>query len=260
MKKRFAAIWALPLAATGLAAELKNETVQAFERYIRTTEARLEQQLRNQKEFLWCDQTPQRAGQVRGGEIPVQTWAGKDPDRVPDGLIHDWIGAVFIPRTNLQKTLALVEDYNNHKNIYKPEVIDSRLLNRNGNDFKIFLRLLKKKVLTVVLNTEHEVRYFALDRARWHSRSYSTRIAEVENAGKPDQRELPVGRGHGFLWRLYSYWRFHERDGGVYVECEAISLTRTVPTGLGWLIEPIIKNLPRESLYNTLRATREALQ
>lgn len=177
---------------------------------------------------------------------------------VPDGLIHDWVGAVFIPGTTLEKTLALVQDYDSHKNIYA-EVIDSKLLHRDGNEFKVYLRLRKKKVLTVVMNTEHDVRYYPVDPTRWRSRSYSTRIAEVANPGEPNEHELPPGTGQGFLWRLYSYWRFQERDGGVYVECEAISLTRDVPTGLGWLVVPIIRNLPRESLVNTLGATRAAL-
>jgi hypothetical protein len=148
-----------------------------------------------------------------------------------------------------------LEDYDNHKRIYQPEVVDSKLLSRNGNDFKIFMRLLKRKILTVVLNTYHDVHYTQLDPQRWYSRSYSTRIAEVEGGS-----ELPPGQDHGFLWRLNSYWRFEERDGGVYVECEAISLTRNVPRGLGWLVNPIIRSLPRESLANTLRATRDAMQ
>ena len=81
----------------------------------------------------------------------------------------------------------------------------------------------------------------------------------IENPGKPGEREKPPGTGEGFLWRLNSYWLFEERDGGTFVECQAISLTRDVPTGLGWIIEPIIRNLPKESLENTLRATRAAL-
>jgi hypothetical protein len=153
----------------------------------------------------------------------------------------------------------MVQNYDNHKNVYKPEVIDSRLLDRSGNDFKIRLLLLKKKVLTVVLNTDHDVRYFPLDKARCHSRSYSSRIVEVVNYGKSEQHELPVGEDRGFLWRVYSYWKFQERDGGVYVECEAISLTRSIPTGTGWIIKPIIRSLPRESLSNTLAATRAEL-
>ncbi len=240
-------------------AELKKETVQAFERYIRATEGRLEAQLRGGKSFLWVDEQAERRQQVRQGQIVIEGWNGKGQVRVQDGLIHDWIGGVFIPGTTLEKTLALVQNYDNHKKIYQPEVVDSKTVSHSGNDYKIYMRLLKKKILTVVLNTEHEVRYFPLDRTRCHSRSYSTRIAEVRNPGKPGEYESPVGTGWGVLWRLYSYWRFQERDGGVYVECEAISLTRNVPTGLGWLIEPIIRNLPRESLANTLGATRGAL-
>jgi hypothetical protein len=178
---------------------------------------------------------------------------------VPDGLVHDWMGAVFVPGATLAQTLAAVQDYDRNKYTRRPEVLDSRLLSRNGNDFRIYLRLMKKKVLTVVLNTQHEVRYYPLDATRCHSRSYSTRIAEVRSPGQSDERELPEGQGHGFLWRLYSYWRFEERDGGVYIECQALSLSRDIPTGLGWLIEPIIRELPRESLIQTLRSTRNAI-
>jgi hypothetical protein len=98
-----------------------------------------------------------------------------------------------------------------------------------------------------------------LSRTRWLCRSYTTRIAEVEDAGSPKETVLPPDTGYGFLWRLYSYWRFQERDDGVYIECRAISLTRDVPFGLGWVIEPIIQKLPKESLINTLEATRQGL-
>jgi len=175
-------------------------------------------------------------------------------------LIHDWIGAVFIPGTTVEETLALIQDYDNHKNIYQPEVIDSALKSRCGNDFKIYLRLLKKKIITVVLDSDHDVHYLSLDRTRWFCRTRTTRIAEVEDAGSPKERVLPPDTGHGFLWRLDSYWRFEEKNGGVYAECRAISLTRDVPFGLGWIIDPIIQNLPRESLINTLEATRQALR
>lgn len=246
-------------AQTATTAELKPATLQAFDRYIQATEARLDGQVKGRGSFLWADASPERLKQVRAGQVLAERWAGRDEVKVPGGLIHDWIGAVFIPGATLEETLAMVQNYDAHKNVYKPEVIDSRLVSRKGGDYRIYLRLLKKKVLTVVLNTNHDVRYFPLDAKRCYSRSYSTRIAEVADAGKPGEREMPVGKDHGFLWRIYSYWRFEERDRGVYVECQAISLTRNVPTGLGWLIEPIIRNLPRESLANTLTATRGAL-
>ena len=193
------------------------------------------------------------------GEIPAQLWAGDAVVHVSGGLIHDWIGAASIPGTTIEKTLARVQDYDNHKNIYKPEVMDSRLLSHHGNDFTIFLRLLKKKIITVVMDTEHEVHYQRIGDDRWFLRSYTTRACEVDDAGTPKEKIHPPDTGYGFLWRLYSYWKFMAEDDGVIVECRAMSLSRDIPFGLGFVVEPIIKNLPRESLINTLKATRQAL-
>jgi hypothetical protein len=253
-------VTALMLAQTAaLTADLKPHTLEAFERYILKTEARLDQRVRG-GDFLWVDDSPATMKEVRAGGVAIRPLAGKGELGVKDGLIHDWIGAVFIPGTTVDKVLATVQDYNRHKNTHKPEVIDSKLLARNGNEFKVFLRVWKHKVITVVMNTEHQVKYFPVDKARWHSRSYSTRIAQVENAGKKDEHELKPGHGGGYLWRLYSYWRFEERDGGVYVECQAISLTRDVPALVSFFVTPIIRSLPRESLENTLKSTRNAVK
>jgi hypothetical protein len=238
--------------------QLKSETVEAFDEYVKSAEAQMEQTLHGAF-FLWSDQDSSRAKQVRDGKIVAQFWAGRGPVKVPDGLIHDWIGAAFIPSSTIEETLALIQDYDNHKTVYTPEVIASKIISHRGNDFQIYLRLLKKKIMTVVLDTDHDVHYRSLGRTRWVCGSYSTRIAEVENAGGAKEKTLPPDTGYGFLWRLYSYWRFEERDRGTYVECRAISLSRDVPFGLGWAIEPIIQKLPRESLVNTLEATRQAL-
>ena len=238
---------------------LNPSTVEAFEAYIREAEAGMEQTLQGNGPFLWCDVSSERAQQVRQGKIVTQRWSGKEAGKVPEGLVHDWIGATFTLGTTVKETLALVQDYDNHKNIYKPEVIDSKLMGSHDKDFQIYLRLLKKKIITVVLDTYHDVHYSSLDATRCFCCSYTTRIDEVHDAGKPSEKALPPGTGYGFLWRLDSYWRFQERDGGVYVECRAISLTRDVPKGLGWIIEPIVRQLPGQSLTNTLTATRQAL-
>jgi hypothetical protein len=240
------------------AAELKLETVAAFDRYVRAAEARIDGRLHGPG-FLWADDSTARLKALRDGQVVVEPVAGQGDVPVAGGLIHDWIAAVFVPGATLERTLVTVQDYDRDKITHRPEVIDSKLLGRDGNHFHIYLRLMKKKALTVVLNTEHDVLYSAIDGRRCHSRSYSTRIAEVSDPGTSGERERPVGNDHGFLWRLDSYWRFEERDGGVYVECEAISLTRDVPAGLGWLIEPIVRQLPADSLANTLRSTREAI-
>ena len=239
--------------------QLKPPTLAAFDTYIHGAELEAEQNLRSGGPFLWLDTAVDRTRKVRGGQVIAQFWAGQGPVRVPNGLIHDWVGAALIPGTTVAETLALIQNYDNHKNIYAPEVLASKLLHRRDNDFQIYLRLLKKKIIAVVLDTEHDVHYRSLERSRWICRSHSTRIAEVENAGRPNEKVLPPDTGYGFLWRLYSYWRFEEREGGVYLECRAISLTRDVPFGLGWAIEPIIQKLPEESLIATLECTRKAL-
>ena len=238
---------------------LRPETLRAFATYIRAAETEMKKTIESSDHFLWSDGNSALAERVQRGEIVAEFWSGQGPAKITDGLVHDWIGTVFMPHTTLAKTLALIQDYNQHKVVYAPDVVDSRLLNHHGNRFQVFLRLLKKKIITVILDSEHDVIYRRLDRTRWLCRSRTTRIAEVENAGRADEQQLPPDSGHGFLWRLYSYWRFREEADGVYAECRAISLTRDVPFGLGWVIEPIIQNLPRETLIRTLEATRQAL-
>jgi hypothetical protein len=238
---------------------LKPKTLQAFEDYIRDAEEAMQPALGGRGAFLWSDLNSNRSQQVKQGQISAQLWAGDWPVKIPNGLIHDWVGAVFIPGATVERVLALVQNYDDHKNIYHPEVMDSRLLSHEGNDFKIFLRVLKKKIITVVLDTDHDVHYTPLEEKRWFCRSYTTRIAEVEGVDTAKEKVLEPDTGYGFLWRLHSYWKFDEKNGGVTVECRAISLTRDIPMGLGWIIDPIVRNLPQESLIHTLDATRRAL-
>jgi len=140
-----------------------------------------------------------------------------------------------------------------------PDVERSKLESRDGDHFRVFLRFRRHKVITVVLSTEHEVQYFRDARGKAHSRSSAVRIAQVENAGKRDEREKTPGDDDGFLWRMETWWRMEERDGGVYVQSEVASLTRDIPTGLGWLIAPFVTSIPKDSLTFTLGATRSAV-
>jgi len=258
MTRSLAPVLVLMSVAAGRAAELRPQTAAAFDNYVKQAETRIRAQISAASGFL-CANTPERRAKLRGQEVISEARSGSGENKVDGGLIHDWVGAVFIPGASISRVLTMVQDYDHHKDVYRPEVLDSRLLNRTGDDFRITLRLFKQKVISVVLNSEHAVHYEQLSSSRWTSRSVSTRIAEVENPGKPDEKELPPGRDHGFLWRLNSYWTFQELDGGTYVECEAISLARNIPRGLGWLIGPIIRELPRQSLANTLTATRSGV-
>jgi len=82
------------------------------------------------------------------------------------------------------------------------------------------LRLFGKKVLTAVIDTERDIITFPSMAAEPYRRTYSTRIAEVENRDAPDGPEKPAGNDRGILWRLNSYWRLLEKDGGTYVQIE----------------------------------------
>ena len=248
------------------AVDLKPETNAAFNHYVQLSEQRMQNDLQSGP-FLWMDGLPAQQrdevyGRLKQGEVVTQKLETLDRGAsipVPGGLVHHWLGVVFIPRTNLKQTLALLQDYDQHSRIYAPRVLRSKVIQHSGDDFKVFLRLRDTKIVTVILDTEYDVHYVLVDPARAYSDSYSRRVREVEHAGQPDEYEKPVGHDSGYLWCLNSYWRFWERDGGVYVQLEAISLTRDIPEGLGWLVRPFITSIPKESLAFTLNRTREAL-
>ena len=261
-----AALIVVALAPPARAVQLKPATVAAFDHYVRLAEGTMEGELQSGA-FLWVDTLSEKERQaayeqLRRGEIithRVEIAEHGKPIIAPNALIHHWVGTAFIPGVTLEQTIQLLHDYNDHARYYQPEVLRSKLLQHSGNDYKIFYRLRKKKIVTVVLDTTYDSQYHQLDAHRAYSNAYSTRIAEVEDPGTPKEHEKPVGDDSGYMWRLNSYWRFWERDGGVYVQLEAISLTRDIPQGVGWLIRPFIESVPRESLMFTLSRTREAL-
>lgn len=192
------------------------------------------------------------------GEVVIEK-AANTPEAIPDGLIHDWQGWVFIPGVTVQQVVSLIRDYDHLARYYSPDVLQSRLISASGDDLHVYMRLQKRKVVTVVFDTEYDVHYGRIDAAHQHSISRSTGVSEIENPGGSNERALPQGHDHGYMWRLNSYWAFEQTDDGVLVECEAISLTRDIPTGLAWLIGPFVNSIPRESLEFTLNATRNAM-
>jgi hypothetical protein len=247
------------MSETAKPVQLAPQTLAAFDQYIVDAELSMKPCFCGAALSLWPELKPDLAQCIRSGQIAAEFWSGTGPIHVPDGLIHDWIGAAFASGVTLAETLRLIQNYDNHKNIYSPEVVDSRLLSHEANDFQISLRLRKKKVVTAVLDTFHDVHYTEISQTRWTCRSFTTSVREVEHAGTPKEVVSAADTGYGYMWRLNSYWNFEERDAGVWLECRAISLSRDIPKGLAWIIEPIIRKLPRESLIHTLQATRQAL-
>src|SRR5450755_2297581 len=190
-RSRFLTVVAVLLASSsGRAVDLKPETNTAFNRYVQLTEQRMQNDLQSGS-FLWVDGLPKQqreevSERLKRGEVVIQrleTLDGGAPIPSPGGLIHHWMGAVFFPGITLKQTLALLQSYDDHSRIYAPRVLRSKLIQHDGDDFRVYLRLRETKVVTVVLDTEYDVHYSHLDVARACSRSYSTSVAEVENAG-----------------------------------------------------------------------------
>jgi hypothetical protein len=253
-------------AANPAPAKLRAETVAAFDRYVQLTEERNETELKRGARLFWVDALPasQRTeayAALKRGVVQIThlaTLENGKPIVCSGGLIHHWVGVIFIPGVKLNDVLGILEDYDHQSTYYAPEVERSKIESHDGDHFRVFLRFRRHKVITVVLNTEHEVRYFRDAPGRAHSRSSAVRIAEVENPGKSDEREKQPDADGGYLWRMETWWRMEERDGGVYVQSEAASLTREIPTGLGWLVGSFINSIPKETLTFTLEATRKA--
>ena len=245
---------------------LREATVQAFSSYVAKTETQNAETLR-QGPFLWVDGLPDKdrtaaIARLEAGEVELRrlsaSGAGRNVD-VPSGMIHDWEGVIFIPGVKIDDVLKVLQDYDHHATYYAPDVAKARIESRNGNQFIVFLRFRRQKIVTVVLDTEHEVTYYRDSPLRGHSRSSAVRIAQVEDPDGPNEKEKAPGEDDGFLWRMETWWRMEERDSGVYVQNQVVTLTRDIPTGLAWLIEPFITKIPKETLEFTLQATRKAV-
>ena len=242
------------------AAKLHADTLIAWQLYVERTEARIASELEPGEGFLIQDSLPAaqarearralRSGRVYTRKLRTKDARGRNID-IPKGMVHHWMGSVFIPGAELEDLLLWLQNYDEHHR-YFDDVESSRLIAREGDDFRMFLRLRRKKVVTVHYNTHHFVRYARRGPGQASSASYATRIAEIEDAGTARETEKPVGDDRGFLWRLNSYWRFEEAWGGVIVELESISLSRGVPVALRWLVGRYLDSVPRESIAATL--------
>lgn len=255
------------------AAELQQQTVKAWVAYVQGANSRMQQRLRPGGHFLWIDEKPDWSSRVRNGEILVSPAGPRIPKRVPSGLIHDWIGAAFIPNATIDEVLSVCRDYEQYKDFYRPTVIDSKADIRDGPAFHSapiaqstaledrFSMLLMNRALFLktALDGDFESSYFQVDDHRWYSTARTTRMQEIQGYGEPGEHKLAEDDGRGLIWRLSSITRFEQRDGGVYVELEAMALSRDIPLSLRWVADPIIRRVSRDSLTTSLWQTGNAV-
>jgi hypothetical protein len=247
------------------AATLKPETIAAWDDYLQTANANLQERVHPGGSFLWTLEDPERAAKVRGGEIVIAPAPGQNPKKVPGGLIHHWMGAVFVPNLKLDNILQVTRDYDHYQDFYRPAVVESKTIARNGSDGKFtedkFSMLLMNRAffLKTALDTEYQATNIRLDDRRFYSIARTTRVQEVEEYGQPGQHRKPEGEGSGYVWELYSIARLQQRDDGVYFELEAIELSRDIPAALHLVADPIVRRVSRNSMLTSLRQTEEAV-
>jgi hypothetical protein len=251
--------------APAAAHEPKPETLAAFDHYREKTEARMDADLLA-SHFLYMDRFPDPRrqeidAQLRRGEYYLEQLHTLDDHHihVPGGIIHHWIGIAFLPGVTLAQTKSVLEDYAHEKDNYFPDVRQSRLLSQNGNASEVFLQFYSKTIVTAVFNVNFASLTTDYSPTRTQVRSCSTRVADVDNFGTPNEHELAPADSRGYLWKLCTWWHIEEKGGGTYIQVEAIELSRTVPFAFAWIVNPIIRSVPKTFLSHLLSATQKAV-
>ena len=253
-----------PSAQASEEATLKAKTAADFARYVSVVEARRTGDITNNEPFLDIERQPpaqlaKTIAALKRGEVIVTRGAARDASSnevsVSGGLINHWRGTVFVPNVKLDTMLKVLQEPQTDKH-KQEDVLSSRVVSRDGDTQKVFLRLRRTKFVTVVYDTEYDVEYRRIDADRAWSNSISTKVVEIENAGTPQERALPEGNDSGYMWRLNSYWRYKQLDDGVLVEIESLTLSRSLPMLVGPLIRPIVTSTARESMTRTLSSVR----
>ena len=241
------------------AAEAPAAANSAFNVYVSAVESRLNGQHRSQTGFVAAagEESEMR---LRRGELIVEKLTPATGAEMPGAMLHDWRGTAFVPGATEADFERLMRDFNGYPRYYAPQVLSAKVLEQQGDHLQATMRVRQRHVLTVVMDTSYEISFGRLDARHGYSVSRSTKISEIDSPGTGRERALDSKEEHGFLWRLTTYWSYEERDGGLYMQIESVSLTRSIPAGLGWAVGPFVESVPRESLEFTLRSVCHALR
>ena len=240
------------------AAEPKQETLRAWDEYIRIVDLHVAKNAAGDSHFLLIDESHDIAQRVHQNEVIV---TNHDPQNVPQGLIHHWIGVVFVPNVTLDQALRVVESYDRYNEFYKPLYGKSTILARDGDQVRLNVVAIQKAFsVTAAVETEEQVQVMRLGPKKACITSNAVRVQEIANYGQPTEHPFPESRRPGYVWREVGVQRLEERDGGVYVELETIVLSRGIPVEFRWLIKPLVDELPRRLMLEMLADTRTAIE
>jgi len=197
---------------------------------------------------------------VREGRIVVTHTAGGGILHVPNGLIHDWTGAVFIPGAHAADVTAGLQNYDAYAATYRPAVSESHLIASRGNEFRYRLKFQSDSFgIKAGLRGDFESSYWTPDAQHNYSTTEAIRLVELANPGTPSERELAPEEAHGYIQRMFTIVRYTEADGGVFVEVEAMSLSRDIPGAVRWAVAPLVERFSRQVLTTTLEKFRTSV-
>jgi len=250
----------LTAAPLSLTAEPRPAAVAAFNSYISAVESRLAQQHRSPSGFLAQSPAEENDTRLRNGELIIEQITPSVTLDIPGAMLHHWRGTAFAPGATAADFERLMKSFNAYPKKYSPQVLQAKILSQQGDHFQIIMRVRQRHILTVVMDTAYDVNFARLDATHGYSISRSTQISEIDSPDTGHERALTPAEDHGYLWQLDTYWSYEERDGGLYMQIESVSLTRSIPTGLGWAIGSFVSSVPRESMEFTLRSTCNALR
>jgi hypothetical protein len=230
--------------------------VAGFNDYVGHVETRLAGQHKSAEGFL----APVDEARVKNGDVVLEHLTPAATKELSGALLQDWRGTAFVPGAKGADFERVMRNFVTFPQIYSPEVLSASVPLKEGNHYHIAMRVRQQHIITVVMDMTYDQTFGRLDAQHGYSLSRSMKITEIDAAGTAKERVLSGDEEHGYLWRLNNYWSYEERDGGLYIQVESVSLSKAVPKGLGWAIGPFVNSVPRESLEFTLRATRNALK
>jgi hypothetical protein len=247
-------------------AQLTTQAVSDFNASAAEIEGRLAQQHRSQHSFLSSIGTSgmgtprQSENLLHTGEPVIEHLGPSAGGGLPGALLHHWRGTAFIPGGKADDFERILKDFRSYPQRFSPQVVQANVLAQRGDDLQVSMRVRQKHVITVVMDTKYDVTFGRLDSRHGYSSSKSLSITEIHSPGTAEERPMTSREEHGFLWRMNTYWSYEELDDGIYIQIESLSLSRSVPFGLGWVIGPYVESVPRESLEFTLRAACNAMR
>jgi hypothetical protein len=256
----FAGLFTVLAAPNRAKAEPTPEAVTAFNAYVKAVESRLAQQHQSRDGFLVPALSSENKKHLQQGELIIEPITPVTGSVLPGALLHDWCGTAFAPGATVADFERLMKNIGAYPQHFTPQVLQAKLLSQQGDRLQAFMRVRQHHVITVVMDTTYDITFGRLDDQHGYSLSRSTKISEIESPGTATEHAVPAEDEHGFLWRQNTYWTYQEGDGGLYMQIESVSLSRSVPTGLNWIVQPFIEKIPRESLEFTLRSTCNALR